>query len=126
MAIIGLGIDLVEIIRMKQIIKYFKERLAKRILSDKEFREYQNDWQPFRFLAKRFAVKEAAVKALGVGVRNGLSLNQFEVFNDQLGKPGLNLLEEANILANTLGVKNIHVSLADEKKYACAIVITES
>jgi holo-[acyl-carrier protein] synthase len=48
-----------------------------------------------RFLAKRFAVKEAAAKALGTGIRNGLAFNQFEVYNDELGKPKLRLWGEA-------------------------------
>ncbi|WP_063657197.1 holo-ACP synthase [Candidatus Arsenophonus triatominarum] len=126
MAIIGLGTDLVEIVRIEQIIKRLEERLAKRILSAQEWRQYQHHSQPVRFLAKRFAVKEAATKALGTGIRNGLALNQFEVFNDQLGKPGLNLLGQAKILADSLGVQHIHVSLSDEQNYACATVIMES
>lgn len=79
MAIIGLGTDLVEIVRIEQIIERLEERLAKRILSAQEWWQYQNHSQPVRFLAKRFAVKEAAAKALGTGIRNGLALNQFEV-----------------------------------------------
>ncbi|MFP3028902.1 MAG: holo-ACP synthase [Arsenophonus sp.] len=126
MAIIGLGTDLVEIIRIEQIIKRLEERLANRILSVQEWRQYQNHSQPVHFLAKRFAVKEAAAKALGTGIRNGLAINQFEVFNDELGKPGLNLLGEAKILGDSLGVQYIHVSLSDEQNYACATVIMES
>ena len=79
-----------------------------------------------RFLAKRFAVKEAAAKAFGTGIRNGLAFNQFEVFNDELGKPRLRLWGEALKLAEKLGVVNMHVTLADERHYACATVIIES
>lgn len=82
--------------------------------------------QPVRFLAKRFAVKEAAAKAFGTGIRNGLAFNQFEVFNDELGKPRLRLWGEALKLAEKLGVVNMHVTLADERHYACATVIIES
>lgn len=126
MAIIGLGTDLVKIVRIKQIIEHLEERLAKRILSAQEWQQYQNYSQPVRFLAKRFAVKEAAAKALGTGIRNGLAFNQFEVFNDELGKPGLNLLGQAKIMADSLGVQYIHISLSDEQNYACATVIMES
>ncbi|MFV9997081.1 MAG: holo-ACP synthase [Arsenophonus endosymbiont of Dermacentor nuttalli] len=126
MAIIGLGTDLVEIVRIEQIIERSEERLAKRILSDQEWWQYQYHCQQVRFLAKRFAVKEAAAKALGTGIRNGLALNQFEVFNDELGKPGLNLLGQAKIFSDSLGVQHIHVSLSDEQRYACATVIMES
>ena len=74
----------------------------------------------------RFAVKEAAAKALGTGIRNGLAFNQFEVYNDELGKPKLRLWGEAKSLAERLGVSSIHVTLADERHYACATVIIES
>ncbi|MGP1931208.1 MAG: holo-ACP synthase [Arsenophonus sp. ET-YP4-MAG3] len=126
MAIIGLGIDLIEIIRIEQIIKRSEKRFAKRILSYQEWQEYQNYSQPVCFLAKRFAVKEAAAKALGTGIRNGLALNQFEIFNNVLGKPGVNLLGKAKIVADLLGVRYIHVSLSDEQNYTIATVIMES
>ncbi|MGP1929379.1 MAG: holo-ACP synthase [Arsenophonus sp. ER-BJ3-MAG3] len=126
MTIIGFGIDLVEISRIKHIIERLEERLANRVLSIQEWQQYKNHSTPVFFLAKRFAVKEAASKALGTGIRNGLALNQFEVFNDKLGKPKLNLLGEAKIFADLLGVKYIHISLSDEQKYAFAAVIMES
>ncbi|EIC1280768.1 holo-ACP synthase, partial [Salmonella enterica subsp. enterica serovar Java] len=56
----------------------------------------------------------------------GLAFNQFEVFNDELGKPRLRLWGEALILAEKLGVAHMHVTLADERHYACATVILES
>ncbi|MDX7989124.1 holo-ACP synthase [Xenorhabdus sp. 12] len=126
MAIIGLGTDIVEISRIEEIVGRSGERLAKRILSDGEWLQYQQHNQPIRFLAKRFAVKEAAAKAFGTGIRNGLAFNQFEVINDPLGKPTLKLHGEASLLANTLNVKSMHVTLADERRYACATVILES
>ncbi|PHM49142.1 holo-ACP synthase [Xenorhabdus miraniensis] len=126
MGIIGLGTDIVEISRIEEIIGRSGERLARRILSDGEWQQYQQHNQPVRFLAKRFAVKEAAAKALGTGIRNGLAFNQFEVINDPLGKPTLKLHREANVLANKLNVRSIHVTLADERRYACATVILES
>lgn len=67
------------------------DRLARRVLSDNEWAIWETHQQPVRFLAKRFAVKEAAAKAFGTGIRNGLAFNQFEVFNDELGKPRLRL-----------------------------------
>ena len=69
---------------------------------------------------------EAAAKAFGTGIRNGLAFNQFEVFNDELGKPRLRLWGEALKLAEKLGVAHMHVTLADERHYACATVIIES
>ncbi|PHM23922.1 holo-ACP synthase [Xenorhabdus budapestensis] len=126
MAIVGLGTDIVEIFRIEEIVGRSGERLAKRVLSDNEWQQYQQHNQPVRFLARRFAVKEAAAKALGTGIRNGLAFNQFEVVNDILGKPTLKLHGEAEALADQLNVKSMHVTLADERRYACATVILEN
>ncbi|WP_039055921.1 holo-ACP synthase [Enterobacter sp. Bisph1] len=126
MAILGLGTDIVEIARIEAVIARSGDRLAKRVLSDNEWALYQAHQQPVRFLAKRFAVKEAAAKAFGTGIRNGLAFNQFEVFNDALGKPSLRLWDEALLMAERLGVRTMHVTLADERHYACATVIIES
>lgn len=126
MAIIGLGTDIVEVARIEGVIKRSADSLAKRILTKNEFKQFQQQAQPARFLAKRFAVKEAAAKALGTGIRNGLAFNQFEVSNDALGKPQLTLLGEANQLAQRMKVTHIHVSITDERHYAVATVIIES
>ncbi|MDX5628499.1 MULTISPECIES: holo-ACP synthase [unclassified Brenneria] len=126
MAILGLGTDIVEIARIESVIERSGERLARRILTENEWAQYQQHQQPVRFLAKRFAVKEAAAKAFGTGIRNGLAFAQFEVFNDELGKPSLRFFAKASELATHLGVKHVHVTLADERRYACATVIIES
>lgn len=99
MAILGPGTDIVEIARIEAVISRSGERLARRVLSDNEWAIWETHQQPVRFLAKRFAVKEAAAKAFGTGIRNGLAFNQFEVFNDELGKPRLRLWGEALTLA---------------------------
>ena len=126
MAILGLGTDIVEIARIEGVIARSGDRLALRVLSDNEWTIWETHQQPVRFLAKRFAVKEAASKALGTGIRNGLAFNQFEVYNDELGKPKLRLWGEAKLLAERMGVVHMHVTLADERHYACATVIIES
>ncbi|MGV8924973.1 MAG: holo-ACP synthase [Ewingella sp.] len=126
MAILGLGTDIVEITRIEAVVERSGDRLAKRILCANEWLLYKNHQQPVRFLAKRFAVKEAAAKALGTGIRNGLAFEQFEVINDPLGKPGLIFHDRAAQMAEELGVKAVHVTLADERRYACATVIIES
>ncbi|PPI88935.1 holo-ACP synthase [Candidatus Pantoea edessiphila] len=126
MAILGIGTDIVEIERVIRIINRFGNCLANRILTKFECHQYYSNKQPARFLAKRLAVKEAASKALGTGIRGDLSFNQFEVLNDSLGKPKLIFSNNVFKLAKRLGVKNIHVSLTDERYYACAIVIIEN
>ena len=126
MAIVGIGTDIVELARIEAATARSGDRLARRVLSDSEWKIWETHQQQVRFLAKRFAVKEAASKALGTGIRNGLAFEQFEVYNDELGKPKLRLLGAAAELAQRLGVRHIHVTLADERHYACATVIAES
>lgn len=126
MAIVGIGTDIVEIARIEAVITRSGDRLARRVLSEHEWNIWETHQQPVRFLAKRFAVKEAASKALGTGIRNGLAFEQFEVYNDELGKPKLRLWGAAAELAAQLGVAHMHVTLADERHYACATVIMES
>ena len=126
MAIVGIGTDIVEISRIEAVIGRTGDRFAKRILSEAEWDVYSQHKQPVRFLAKRFAVKEAASKALGTGIRQGLAFNQFEVSNDSLGKPNLTFLGYAGELAAARKVTHYHVSIADEHNYACATVILET
>jgi holo-[acyl-carrier protein] synthase len=78
------------------------------------------------FSGKAFCGKRGGAKAFGTGIRNGLAFNQFEVFNDELGKPSLRLWGEAQKLAEKLGVNHMHVTIADERHYASATVIIES
>jgi len=125
MAILGLGIDIVAIARIKIIVMRSNNKLAQRILHPLELKSYLQHQQAVRFLAKRFAVKEAAMKALGMGMHNGLRFNQFEVFNDKLGKPFLRLHQRAKELMAEFGMASLHVSLSDEEHYACATVIIE-
>lgn len=125
MSIFGLGIDFVEINRIKRIVRNSNGIFEKRIFSEQEWMEYQYDRRPIHFLAKRFAAKEAASKALGIGMRNGLAFNQFEIFRNSLNKPKIRLLGKAKIFLNSFGIKKIHLSLSDEKKYAFAMVIME-
>ncbi|MEO3986073.1 holo-ACP synthase [Plesiomonas shigelloides] len=125
MAIFGLGTDIVEIERIAKVHERSGDRLAQRILTANELAQYQASAQPVRFLAKRFAVKEAAAKALGTGIRSGLAFNQFEVCNDALGKPCLHLHGVAAEMAACYGITHLHVTIADERHYAVATVLLE-
>ncbi|AFP85148.1 holo-ACP synthase [secondary endosymbiont of Ctenarytaina eucalypti] len=125
MAIVGIGNDIVDIRRIEAVVAYSGDRLARRILSSYEWLQYQQHSQPTCFLAKRFAVKEAASKALGTGMRDGTTFSQFEVRNYAMGKPSLRLFSQAAVLASRLGVTGMYVTLADERHYACATVIFE-
>lgn len=123
--IYGIGVDIVEIYKVRKIVICSGDKLANRILSMKELKIYLKKNRSIRFLATRFAAKEAVSKAFGTGIRQGLTFTQFEIFNDRLGKPILHLLSYAELLAKQLKLKGMHVTLSDTNTYACAMVIFE-
>ena len=125
MNIFGVGIDIVEIQRIKETYSRYGERFARKILSNSELRNFYKNKNKISFLAKRFAAKEAVGKALGVGIKNGSILKNIEIKNDLNGKPFVNINNIKKI--NMTEKKEIHISLSDEKKYAVAnaLIISE-
>ncbi len=126
MAVVGLGTDIVDISRLEKALEKEPTQLAKRILTTLEFEHFENARFPARFLAKRFAAKEAAVKALGTGIAQGVSFQDIEISHDALGKPLLTLSGKALDVAESMGVKQVLLSLSDEKKYAVATVLMDT
>jgi holo-[acyl-carrier protein] synthase len=125
MAIIGIGTDLVAIDRIKQSWQQFGERFAHRILSETELTSDGFRSQPVAFLAKRFAAKEAIMKALGTGLAQGIRFDDFSVVNDEQGKPVVLVQGEARERMSRMGIRHFHISISDEKKYALAFVVAE-
>lgn len=123
--IIGLGTDIVEIDRIEAQIKK-SSRLADRVLTSTERQIFEQHMHPARYLAKRFAAKEAAVKALGTGIGHGISWQHIEITNNQLGQPELHFSGEFAEQCKSRGVSHSFVSISDEKHYAVATVILES
>ncbi len=123
--ILGIGTDLAEIARFAGLLERQGERALTRLLSDAERSHCASIAQPAAFLAKRFAAKEAFLKALGTGLRDGLAWSQISVEKDALGKPHLQLSGRAAELAAQKGVQQIHLSLSDERAYALALVVLE-
>jgi len=123
--IYGIGTDIVAVPRLQANLDRYGERFAARILTAPEMAAFRQTQSQAHFLAKRFAAKEALVKALGTGFRDGLSLRDIAVANDAVGKP---MLEFSDKLADCLrarGVTQQHLSLTDEREYAVAFVILE-
>lgn len=125
MAIVGLGTDIVEIVRLGKD-EGAMLRLAKRVLTASELQQFEQHRTPQRFLAKRFAAKEAAVKALGTGIGNGISWQHVEVQNNTLGAPTLSFSGEFAVQCEARGITNSVISISDEQHYAVATVILES
>lgn len=126
MAILGLGTDIAEIERIEKALDRTGESFAQRILCEEEILKFSQLKQKGRYLAKRFAAKEAASKALGTGIAKGVTFHDFCVTNDDLGKPVISLSGMAQQIAQKLGVSHVHLSISDERHYAVATVILES
>ena len=124
--IVGIGTDIVEIERVRDSVARLGDAFAKRILTQREFEIYSTSVQSVRYLAKRFCIKEAAAKALGTGIGRGISWQNFQVSNDDLGAPMLELTDGAAERLGALGGDKVWVSVSDEVKYATAVVMLES
>ncbi len=125
MSIVGLGTDIAEIERFEKSLAKLGEAFAKRILTEPELNHFYSTKQQSRFLAKRFAAKEAASKALGTGIAKGVTFHDFIVSNNSSGKPELSLHNQALKYARDANVTHIHLSISDERHYAVATVIFE-
>ena len=124
--IYGIGTDLVEVARIQDSLDRFGDHFALRVLSEREMQEFHLSNTKARFLAKRFAAKEAFAKALGTGFRSPVLFQNIIVGHDELGKP---ILEFDDELKSYLKEKNIlsqHISISDEKNIATAFVVLET
>jgi len=120
--IFGIGTDIVHVERMRKNLEKHGDNFAQRILTKAEFMEFKNKKDKAAFIAKRFAAKEATVKAMGTGFSQGLSLHHIGVSNDEAGKQILEILKTAEIFLQKNKIKQPHLSLADERDYAVAFV----
>jgi holo-[acyl-carrier protein] synthase len=124
--IFGIGTDIVRVSRMQKDIERFGERFAERILTDHELDEFRRSTRPAHYLARRFAAKEAAAKALGTGFADGLQLRHIGVIHDPAGKPILEFSGRALEMLAQHRISKSHVSLSDEEDHAVAFVTLES
>jgi holo-[acyl-carrier protein] synthase len=120
--IFGIGTDIVRVARMQQNIERYGEKFAERILTASELEDYRRETRKAHFLAKRFAAKEAAAKAMGTGFRDGLMLHHIGVTHDAAGKPQLAFTDQAAEFIRANAIVSVHVSLADEEDHAVAFV----
>jgi len=123
--IYGIGTDIVEVSRIEDSLARFGDAFAQRILNEREWLAYAQSQTQARFLAKRFAAKEAFAKALGTGLRAPATFQNIEVTHDDLGKPILDLAPELQALLDRQGILHAHLSVSDEKALAAAFVVLE-
>lgn len=122
MRFIGTGIDIVEVARIKKTYKRYQDGFAKKILHEQELQELENATNPIAFLAKRFAVKEAFVKAMGTGIRGEVNWHSMYVLHDENGKPSLAFSDDFGVKINANNLE-VHISISDEEHYTVAQAI---
>ena len=124
----GIGIDLVDKSRIKNIYSKHGIRFENKILSLNELEELteRNASSKISYLSNNFACKEACSKVLGKGFSNGIQFKDIEVLRNSSGGPYIKLNGAASVIANDLKIHNIHVSITDSKESSIAFVIGES
>ena len=125
MAIAGVGTDLSRASRFRRFLEKGNQALIERIFTPAEQAYCLPKPDPSPHLAARFAVKEAFLKALGLGLRAGISWQDMEVLRDDLGKPSLAVSGRAAEILAERGIPVIHLSYSHEGDYASAVVILE-
>ena len=123
--IVGMGIDIAEVPRIQAVIESQRERFLQRVFTAEEVAYCEQFKNKYERYAGRFAVKEAAMKALGTGWSRGVRWVDLEVVRVRGGKPSLALKGEAKKIADGMGVKNIAVSITHTAEQAMAQVIFE-
>lgn len=120
--IIGIGTDIVQIDRIRRALERRGRSFAERILCSDELTIFDKKSTSESYLAKRYAAKEAASKALGTGI-GSISWQDMEISNDSRGGPVLTLKGAALQRMLKMGGTHVHLSLSDEKDFAVAFVV---
>ena len=124
--IYGIGIDIIDIRRIKRVINKYGNRFKQKCFHEYEIKKSETRFNSAESFAKRYAAKEACAKALGTGLARGVFWKDIEIQNDKFGKPNIKLHNKALKYLKKM-YKNsdcsIQVSLSDEKNYAIANVI---
>lgn len=122
----GIGTDIVSVKRIEDALERFGDRFLHRILTEAEVAEYAQSPVPARFLAKRFAAKEAFSKAFGTGISAEVGWHDIEVTHDARGKPLFRASAELTARLAALNVCGTHLSLSDESDQALAFALIET
>jgi holo-[acyl-carrier protein] synthase len=123
--IVGSGIDIAEVDRIRESVERYGPRFVERVFTPAEIAYVQRKANKYERFAARFAAKEAGMKAIGTGWRRGVRWQDFEVTNLPSGKPTLKFHGVAAQFAERLGVRNVSLSLTHTKENAMAFVVLE-
>ncbi len=123
--IYGIGVDVLELRRMGETYARFGDHFVERLLLPGERAQFERTKNPQRFLAMRFAAKEAIVKALGTGFAHGMWIRDVGVVQNAWGKPEVVYSKRGDTLRRRLGVGDGHVTLTDEAGLIVAVAVLE-
>jgi len=121
----GIGIDIIKIGRFEKALERWGDRLRERVFTPHELSICLKKARPGRHLALRFAAKEAFLKALGIGMFQGVPWKEMEILNDPLGRPQMKVSGEAQKLCKEKRIQKIFVSISHEEHYGVAQVLLE-
>lgn len=124
--IVGVGTDIVDVSRIAKVYEKQGEAFAKRLLSEQELPELAQQHYPERFLAKRWALKEAISKALGTGIAQGVRFQDMTIGHKESGQPILLLSGTTLEKSTSLGITDWSISVSDEKNHTVAFVVAEN
>jgi holo-[acyl-carrier protein] synthase len=123
--VVGIGIDIVEIARIRRLMERWQDRFLRRVFTETELAYALGRHDPAQHLAARFAAKEATLKALGTGLSMGVRWREMEVRRARGQAPRLALSGRTAALGAARGVRRLHVSLAHDGGLAVAQVLAE-
>ena len=121
--IFGIGTDILQAERVEKTWQQFGEHFARRLLLDEEYALFTKAKRPARFLAMRFAAKEAVVKAMGTGFANGMWIRDVGMLPNALGQPQVIYSERGKAVCRKLGVGAGHLTLSDEAGLIVAVAV---
>jgi holo-[acyl-carrier protein] synthase len=123
--IFGIGTDILRVDRVAATYKRFGDHFVDRLLLPEEKKLFALSKNPVRFLAMRFAAKEAIVKAMGTGFSNGMWLRDSGVSPNSLGRPDIIFSERGRLKCKELGIAGGHLTLTDEAGLIVAMAVLE-
>ena len=126
MNVVAHGIDLVECDRLAEIVERHGDRFLRRVFTPRELAYCMGNKRQIEHLAGRFAAKEAVLKVLGTGWRNGISWTDVEVVNDPSGQPRVILAGLCRQIADQQGLSNILISISHVRSHAIASAVASA
>ena len=121
--IFGIGTDVVQLERVKNVYERHGERFVERLLLPQEEAAFRAYGRPVRFLAMRFAAKEAIVKAMGTGFAHGMWIRDSGIVSNAWGRPEIIWSDRGRAMCEKLGIGEGHITLTDEAGLIVAVAV---